>query len=393
MNDKTPKIGDDAASRVVGEAEDNGLPKARRMRVPRPKFGVARVSLPKMRRPKALKLDLPRAKLRQPRVQRPKLRRPAIRAPQTHLPEPLAGVWFALQERVIWPIEDRFALLGPETSNRTVLGGGALALALVGVVAALLLSSGGGSSSSTTTLTEAAIPRESPATAPTTPQPEPKKETAPRETLHGAAPVFSPRSTAIKGGEKTGTSKPKSQTTEGQPSEPSSKGSASAPSAATSSSPAEATISSNPKNKASAATSNEGTATAARAQPAVPDGPPAGPAALKVAREFAQGFVVYETGGEASKFEGAFQATATSELAKALLERPPKQPAGVKVPRAKVLNVVAGPSQGRVYKVSVALLRVGVTSELRLDMEKITAGKTAGKSGKDTEWRVTNVLG
>jgi hypothetical protein len=65
------------------------------------------------------------------------------------------------------------------------------------------------------------------------------------------------------------------------------------------------------------------------------------------------------------------------------MQRPPRQPDGVKVPRAKVLNVVAGPSQGTVYKVSVSLLRVGVTSELRLDMEKLKRG----------EWRVTNVLG
>jgi hypothetical protein len=55
----------------------------------------------------------------------------------------------------------------------------------------------------------------------------------------------------------------------------------------------------------------------------------------------------------------------------------------VKVPRAKVLNVVAGPSRDGVYKVSVSLLRVGVTSELRLDMEKL----------KNADWRVTNVLG
>ena len=82
-------------------------------------------------------------------------------------------------------------------------------------------------------------------------------------------------------------------------------------------------------------------------------------------------------------FKDAFAGSATPELAKALLQRPPKQPAGVKVPRAKVLNVVAGPSQGNVYKVSVSLLRVGVTSELRLDMEH----------GKRVEWRVTNVLG
>ena len=60
-----------------------------------------------------------------------------------------------------------------------------------------------------------------------------------------------------------------------------------------------------------------------------------------------------------------------------------RQPADVEVPRAKVLNVVPGPSRGGVYTVSVSLLRVGVTSELRLEMERL----------KDEGWRVTNVLG
>jgi hypothetical protein len=64
------------------------------------------------------------------------------------------------------------------------------------------------------------------------------------------------------------------------------------------------------------------------------------------------------------------------------MKRPPRQPANVEVPKAKVVNVVAGPSHGGVYSVSVSLLRVGLTSELRLDMEK----------HKD-EWLVTNVLG
>ena len=79
----------------------------------------------------------------------------------------------------------------------------------------------------------------------------------------------------------------------------------------------------------------------------------------------------------------AFGATATPELAKALLRRPPRLPANVEVPQAKVVNVVPAPSRDGVYTVSVSLLRVGLTSELRLDMEK----------RKDEGWRVTNVLG
>ena len=53
------------------------------------------------------------------------------------------------------------------------------------------------------------------------------------------------------------------------------------------------------------------------------------------------------------------------------------------MPQAKVVNVVAGPSKGSVYTVSVSLLRVGVTSELRLELEQ----------GVGKKWQVTNVLG
>ena len=34
-----------------------------------------------------------------------------------------------------------------------------------------------------------------------------------------------------------------------------------------------------------------------------------------------------------------------------------------------MLNIVAGPTHGDTYTLSVSLLRVGVTSELRLDMQ------------------------
>ena len=79
----------------------------------------------------------------------------------------------------------------------------------------------------------------------------------------------------------------------------------------------------------------------------------------------------------------SFRHTTTKQLSKALLQRPPRQPAAVKVPQAKVVTVVAGPSKGSVYEVSVSLLRVGVTSELRLAMEQ----------GPGKKWQVTNVLG
>ena len=136
-----------------------------------------------------------------------------------------------------------------------------------------------------------------------------------------------------------------------------------------------ATASSSSQSSSSAATSSS--------PPAPVDGPPAGPQALSVASDFAGAFVLYETGDSDSDVRKAFGETATPALAKALLRRPPRLPANVEVPKAKVVNVVPAPSRGDVYPVSVSLLRVGLTSELRLEMEK----------RKGDGWRVTNVLG
>jgi len=116
----------------------------------------------------------------------------------------------------------------------------------------------------------------------------------------------------------------------------------------------------------------------------------AGPAAIAVAREFAGAFVLYETGRDTTAVKAVFHRTATPELAKALLQRPPRLPADVKVPKAKVLNIVAGPRHGDVYTLSVSLLRVGVTSELRLDMRKTGEGS---KESDKVRWLVTDVLG
>jgi hypothetical protein len=268
------------------------------------------------------------------------------------------GLWFL--RRVAWRIEDGAAALG--TRGCIAVGGGT-AFFLAAAGSALFLLAGAGSG-------PVAAPA-SPATA-SIEQPRliflgaaGQPSIARPETLHGAAPAF-----ALSPAGR-------------------SSGGAAAGRATSAASPVAATISSDPKGpnsnaRSGSAAAGEANATAARA---VPPGPPAGPAALAVAREFAQGFVVYETGGEASGFEDAFGSTATPALRKALLARPPRQPAGVKVPRAKVLNVVAGPSRGSAYEVSVALLRVGASSELRLQMEKLKS------AGKHAEWRVADVLG
>ena len=77
-----------------------------------------------------------------------------------------------------------------------------------------------------------------------------------------------------------------------------------------------------------------------------------------------------------------FGETATPQLATALAERPPRLPADAKVPKARVVNLVPGPRAGKAYTVSVSLLRVGVTTELRLELGK-----------KQGSWAVTDVRG
>jgi hypothetical protein len=62
------------------------------------------------------------------------------------------------------------------------------------------------------------------------------------------------------------------------------------------------------------------------------------------------------------------------------------------VPKAKVLNIVVGPTEGSTYALSVSLLRAGVTSELRLDMKHVPGGKGNG-NGTKKKWQVTDVLG
>ena len=109
----------------------------------------------------------------------------------------------------------------------------------------------------------------------------------------------------------------------------------------------------------------------------------AGPAAMEVAQRFADAFVLYEVGQVDAKVRGDIAATSSPALTQALLKRPPRLPANVKVPKAKVLNIVPGPKRGNAYTLSISLLRLGATSELRIDRQK-------DKSGR---WQVTDGLG
>jgi hypothetical protein len=109
----------------------------------------------------------------------------------------------------------------------------------------------------------------------------------------------------------------------------------------------------------------------------------AGPAAMEVAHRFADAFVLYEIGKADARVRSDIAATTSPALTQALLKRPPRLPANVKVPQAKVLNIVPGPKQGDSYTLSISLLRLGATSELRIDMQR-------DKSGR---WQVTDTLG
>lgn len=272
--------------------------------------------------------------------------------PQRQRPEALEDLSLALRDRLLWPAEDYLRSLS--LAGRVAVAGGAVVLALgLGIGGYSLVSSGGGEQ----TTTPVALTSD-PAPAPAAAEPEPKSE--PDPTLQGATPVFK----APEEHESAATDEPTG-----------SAGDAPVASAANTGNPATDTISSTPA--ARPATASTSTANAA------PDGPPAGPAAIAVARKFADAFVVYEVGSEETSVRKAFKATATPEVVRALMQRPPRQPAGVEVPRAKVLNVVPAPSHERIYPVSVSLLRVGATSELRLELEQL----------KDKQWRVANVLG
>jgi hypothetical protein len=268
---------------------------------------------------------------------------PVLREGADRFKWPFERVAYAARKKVVWPLEDR-----AETMSAPARG--------LSVATAVLLAAGVGVAGLVWAAPDG--PQHTAPAAGTTPPPLVAVETvhqeAPQPTLHGAAPDFK----------------------------------AAAPQASSEVDPAKAIVKSAPSGKTSskpASTSSAATPSSAKpaAKTASVDGPPAGPAAISVARDFAGAFVLYETGSSDDGVRKKFGATATPALAKALLRRPPRLPANVKVPKAKVVNVVPAPSDGSIYPVSVSLLRVGLTSELRLEMEQL----------KGDGWRVTNVLG
>jgi hypothetical protein len=318
------------------------------------------------------------------------------------------AAWLA-RERVLWPAEDKVGGLEPR-ARIGIFGGGAVALGAL--IAAVIVAISGGSGSGSAT-TEALVVKQAPApvvkaapVAKPKPRKAPTKPTGP--TLHGAPPSFSPAKEVkdgVGGGEavEKGAKKSTGAATGDAPAArgAGANGGAAANPAATASSATSdgagdaaastARIGATPQASASA---NEQVETFDRTGSGVGlaekgeggsgvVGPLAPKAAKQTARRFAEAFVIYEVGGVDGKVRSEFRHTSTKQLSRALLHRPPRQPAAVKVPQAKVVNVVAGPSKSGAYPVSVSLLRVGATSELRLELEQ----------GVGKKWQVTNVLG
>lgn len=251
---------------------------------------------------------------------------------------PFERIAWAIERGLVWPLEERTD--GWSASVR-IIGIAALALLAAGAgVAGLVLASGNGSdgSSGGTVVRTTPAPTPAPAAAATAKV----APTVAAPVLQGAKPDFTTEA-------DSGVAK----------------------------SLAESSAAGSTSEVARSASSSDPAAAAASEKIA-------GPAAIKVAHQFAGAFVLYEIGRKSSDVRSVFKATATPQLAHALLRRPPRQPAGTAVPKAKVLNVVPGPQHGDTYTLSVSLLRVGVTSELRLDMQR---------DEKTGRWQVTDALG
>lgn len=264
---------------------------------------------------------------------------------------PLERAVWSLERQVLWPLQRRFA----GWSRPGQRAGAAAALAAIGVaaiLAAVLIVPGG----SETPVERVARPTRVAIVPPSEPQPQATESQGP--TLQGVQPHFG----IGKGVARSGGSDKESAESSGSDS--------SSSSASPSGSESNA--------KVEDASEEEAAATASAAKPV-----PAGPVAMQTARRFSEAFVFYEVGEKPGLAKTVFGETATEGLTEALEERPPRLPSNAKVPKAKVLNLVPGPRFGKQYTVSVSLLRVGVTSELRLTLQK----------EEDGEWRVAQILG
>jgi hypothetical protein len=269
-----------------------------------------------------------------------------IRAALAAVRRPFERLAWASEERLIWPLQERTDHWSAPL--RAAVAAAVAAIAVAAVIGGALLAKGSGS--------ERPAPVEQAASVAPAPAPAPSRPAPVAPALQGATPDFTPEAAGGAG-----------------------KGAAAAKATShPSSSPAavESTAAGTSALPESAASTPAPNATAAKP----------GPAATKVVRKFAGAFVLYETGrGDPAALRSVFAETTTPQFARQLLKRPPRLPADVKVPQAKVLNVVAGPAQAdNTFTYSISLLRLGVTSELRVDIQRNE------KSGK---WQVTEALG
>jgi hypothetical protein len=272
---------------------------------------------------------------------------------------PFERAAWVVERRLLWPLQERLAGWGPPDGWAPPgYRAGAAALAAIGVaaiLAAVLILPGGGKAPPERSAKPARLAIVTPK-----PQAQPQSEEPQLPTLQGTPPHFS-------AGKSGGVA---AQAGGGEAATAATEGSGSNQSSAATDAAA---------GGEGAATAGEAAATASSAGKPVA----AGPVAMKTARRFSEAFVFYEIGKKPARAKAVFGETATPQLAEALDERPPRLPSNAKVPKAKVLNLVPGPRFGEQYTVSVSLLRVGITSELRLTLQK----------EKDGEWRVAQILG
>lgn len=268
---------------------------------------------------------------------------------------PFERAAWSLERHLVWPLQRSLAGRG---APRRGAGIAVLATIVTGAALAAVLILPGGSEAPPAEQSAAQPARVAIVTADS--QPRAEKSQAP--SLHGVPPHF-----GVGGG--VGVSK-------------SSGGAAGAGAGAFGAGQANASPPSADAPASAVTPATEGDAGGATASSAAKP-VPAGPAAMKVARRFSEAFVFYEIGKKPGRAKAVFGETATEQLAKALEERPPRLPSDAKVPKAKVLNLVPGPRFGAQYTVSVSLLRVGITSELRLTLQK----------EKDGRWSVAQILG
>jgi len=270
---------------------------------------------------------------------------------------PFERLAWTLERRLLWPLRERTAGLSPPgrvadwSPAEGAVAGAAFGLAVVVAVGVgVLLSSGGGESARRQVAARARVAIATP------PPTKPTAEKPRGPTLQGAAPSFGVGKGVGVGGQADGSS-----------------------SDATATDSAARRASTRESDEGGASGSGEAGATASSSKTRAV---PAGPAAMKVARRFAEAFVFYEIGKRPARAGTVFGETATPQLAEALAERPPRLPEDAQVPKARVVNLVPGPRLGRTYTVSISLLRVGLTSELRLAMRK-----------QHGAWLVTDVRG